>query len=400
MIVDERLTKLDRGVNMTNSMGQGVSRRDFLRLSAGAAASLTLLNALPVHAFAAATPGNSTAISLAECCKMTPLEMTQKSVIVQENYKYLLSTANTIKDNNLRAAVIEILQNPVPTVAQAHNSMAGRESLRSSLIYRGLLKNAVSAENVLPPIPSRGQKPQPFESAPGSGYMSHHSYPGGLVVHTALNIRSTLGLYQGYVDSNAMELDKDVVVAGQLLHDLHKPWVFQWKSDASSLPEFQIAGTGAHHILGIAESIYRNIPNNVILAQASAHDHAGTPEEEAKLINYIKAAATIAGKDPVHLGLLAPNGESLPLPRSTEPFVVYLGDHDWIISVPSAKWAIPLLGKIAKYEYGMSDSDLKGATFNSFRNYIFSQVSIMQVHNLYASQGESAVRDLIHQLIA
>lgn len=384
--------------SVTGFMEQDFSRRDFLSLSAGAAASLTLLSALPAQALAAGRSAKPVKVSLAECRKMTPLEMAQKSAIVQEDYKFLLSSAKALKDSSLRTAVIEILQNPVPTVAQFYDSPAAKESLRTRLINSGLLKSNVTAESLLPPVPPRGQKPQPFDSAPGSGYMSHHAYPGGLVVHVALNLRSTIGLYQGYVDSNAVELDKDVAVAGQLLHDLHKPWVFQWKNDGSSLPEVPIADTGAHHVLGIAESIYRNLPVSVILAQASAHDNAG-PDTEGRLVNYIKAAAIIAGKDPVQYGLLAPGGETLPLPRSVEPFLVYLGDHDWIISVPAAKWSISLLEKIARSDYGMSDSDIKGNAFNSFRNYIFSQVTILQVHHLHASRGESAVRDMVRQLI-
>jgi len=195
-----------------------------------------------------------------------------------------------------------------------------------------------------------------------------------------------------------MQLDRDVIVAGQLLHDLHKPWVFQWKEDNSSLPEFQIAGTGAHHILGIAESIYRDLPAKVIVAQASAHDNAGTPDDEAKLVKYIKAAAVIAGKDPIEKGLLAAKGDTLKLPRAIEPFVVYLGDHDWIVSVPAAKWTIPVIENIAKEDYGISDS--KSKAFYSFRNYIFSQVSMIGIQNIHASQGEKAVREVIHRLIA
>ncbi|MBP2635261.1 MAG: hypothetical protein H6Q72_1168 [Firmicutes bacterium] len=374
------------------------SRRDFLKFSAGAAAALTMLAAMPAAPVSAKALKKGAAISLVECKKLTPDDMAKRSAIVQDAYKFVLDSAKTLNDAKLRANVTEILTNPVPKVGQQYISLSAREELRAKLIAKGLLKDTVTAEEVLPPIPSNGAKPQNFEATAGSGYMSHHSYPGGLATHTALNVRSSMGLYQGYSDSNAIQLDRDVVLAGQLLHDLHKPWVFQWKPDASSLPEFQIAGTGAHHILGIAESIYRGLPANVIVAQASAHDNAGTPDDEAKLVKYIKAAAIIAGKDPIEKGLLADNGDTVKLPRAIEPFLVYLGDHDWIVSVPAAKWTIPVIENIAKADYGISDN--KGKAFYSFRNYIFSQVSMIGIQNIHASHGEKAVRETVHSLIS
>lgn len=373
------------------------SRRDFLKFSAGAAAALTMMTAMPAAPVSAKALKKGAAISLAECQSLTPADMAKRSAIVQDAYKYLLESVKTINDAKLRAGVADILTNPIPKVAQQYTSLSARKELRAKLAANGLVKDTLTAEELLPPIPANGAKPQNFDAAPGSGYMSHHSYPGGLPVHTALNVRSSLGLYQGYLESNAMQLDRDVILAGQLLHDLHKPWVFQWKEDNSSLPEFQIAGTGAHHILGIAESIYRGLPSAVIVAQASAHDNAGTLEDEAKLVKYIKAAAIIADKDPIVKGLLADNGETLKLPRPIEPFVVYLGDHDWIISVPAAKWTIPIIENIAKTDYNISDT--KSKSFYSFRNYIFSQVTMMGIQHIHASQGEKAVRETVHNLI-
>ncbi|BBB90510.1 MAG TPA: TAT (twin-arginine translocation) pathway signal sequence [Methylomusa anaerophila] len=378
-----------------------LSRRDFLRVTAGAASTLAVMSAIPAVSYGAAKAGtaNIKAISLAECQALSPVDMANKSVLVKESYQFLLATSREISDAKLRGAVTEIIENPVPKVAAQYTAAGDREKLRKELLANGLLQESVTAENLLPPLPAAGRKPQPFESAPGSGYASHHSYPGGLPVHTALNVRSSLGLYNGYINTDALYLDKDVVIAAQLLHDLHKPWVFQWQDDASSLPEFTIAGTGAHHILSIAESIYRGLPAKVIVAQASAHDNPGTPEEEARVVNYLKAGAIIAGKDPVRLGLLAAGGKTIPLPRAIETFVTNLGDHDWVISVPAVKWAIPLLENIAKSDYKLSDRDLQGKPFYSFRNYVFSQLTIMGVHQLNFSQGEKAVREAVRNLV-
>ena len=38
-----------------------------------------------------------------------------------------------------------------------------------------------------------------------------------------------------------LKLDRDVVLASQLLHDLHKPWVFQWQADGTCRKEEPLA---------------------------------------------------------------------------------------------------------------------------------------------------------------
>ena len=72
------------------------------------------------------------------------------------------------------------------------------------------------------------------EAQPGLILPVHHAYPGGLVTHTNLNTRVSVALYDGYRQVYDYMLDRDVVVAAQLLHDLHKPWVFQWGKDGQS----------------------------------------------------------------------------------------------------------------------------------------------------------------------
>jgi hypothetical protein len=215
----------------------------------------------------------------------------------------------------------------------------------------------------------------------------------------ALNVRSSLGLFAGYHETFGFTLDRDVVLAAQLLHDLHKPWVFQWQTDASALPEYTVAGTGDHHILGIAESLYRGLPPDVVVAQACAHDNPGTPEDEAKVVGYLKAGAIIAGVNPVLAGLLTSDGKTVVQPRKIEGFVTHLGDHDWVLAVPAAHWTIDLLGEIAREDYQMTAADLKTAKFNSFRNYVFSQTTMIGLHQTHAMGGRDAVRASVHALV-
>ena len=68
-------------------------------------------------------------------------------------------------------------------------------------------------------------------------------------------------------------------------------------------------------------------------------------------------------------------------------------------SVPAAKWLIPLLGNIAAKTYGMNEADLKGKKFNAFRNYVFSQATIMKLYQVYCTGGEEAVAAAVNGIV-
>ncbi len=115
-----------------------------------------------------------------------------------------------------------------------------------------------------------------------------------------------------------LKLDRDVVLASQLLHDLHKPWVFQWQADGTCRKEEPLAATGEHHVLSIAESLRRGLSPELCVAQACAHDHPGAAASEQLVVGWLKAAAVINGKDPFKAGLVEKNGKTLPMPRRME----------------------------------------------------------------------------------
>lgn len=374
------------------------SRRDSLRLFAGGA-SIAALFQVPGVANAAAALVDGAPLTLTEIRKLTPVEIAKRSPIVVAAYQYLLNAADEIENPALRQAVTDILKTPAPRVLERLNSDAAKAEVRQTLIDAKLLAAEITVEQLFPPAPSAAEPSQPFLSAPGSGYASHHAYPGGLSTHVALNTRSSLGLYAGYRDTFGSHLSRDIVLASQLLHDLHKPWVFQWKADGSLLKEYPVAGTGAHHILSLAESIYRGLPADMIVAQASAHDAPGSDADEAKTVAYLKAGAIIAGKDPVQYGLLSADGKSVPQPRRVESFITHIGDHDFIIAMPANTWTTPVLKEIAAADYGLTPADLDGEAFNAFRNYVYAQATMIGLHNVHVTGGKDAVRAVVRELI-
>jgi len=374
----------------------GLSRRRFLQVSAGTATAM-MVATLPTFSWAQNL--RTEKVGLDQCLNLTPLEMAKKSNLVQSAYSYITGICGEIKNQALREQVLQVIHNPAPTFMEKYATSDARRMLWEKLVAANYVSDTIGVTNFLPPSENIHKTSQPFFAAPGSGYMSHHAYPGGLATHTAVNIRSSLNVYQAYFETFDYKLDRDIVIAAQALHDLHKPWVFQWQEDGTCLKEITLAGQGAHHVLGIAESIYRGIPAEVVVAQASAHNHPGSDKDEAEVVDWVKAASIIAEKDPIREGLLSADGSTLPIPRRQENFVTHLGDHDWVLSGPAVKWALPALKNIAKQEYKMSDQELNGKKFNYFRNYVFSQFSAMRSYQVLVNQGEAGLKAKIRQMI-
>ncbi|WP_456325842.1 metal-dependent phosphohydrolase [Desulfonauticus submarinus] len=372
-----------------------IKRREFIKWSVIASSVVAVSSLNPKRVFSS----ESARITIDECMRMNPVKMAEKSYLIQDAWNSLKIAVKGIKDPGSRILVEDILKNPAPTFMERYPDRASRAVLRKKLIKARLLDESISEANFLPPTQNPGKSPQPFYSAPGSGYMSHHAYPGGLVTHTLFNVRISSALYENYAALYGYNLDKNVIIAAQILHDLHKPWVFQWQDDGSLRSEVKLAGTGEHHCYSIAESMYRGLPPEVVVAQACAHERPWDDKNEQKIVNWIKAAAILAGKDPVKEGYLSKSGKTLPIPRAQEYFVIHLGDHDWVLTVPVAKWLIPIIKKIAQKEYRMSDADIHGKQFNFFRNYIFSQISIMKLYHILKNQGEEGITKIIKDLI-
>lgn len=355
-------------------MGQSsLSRRSFLKLSAGAFAGMALWNFdHSVHASAAEVAQTSVAE-----LPLVAEDAARKSALVTENWQRLQDDVASLHDGALQRKVQGVLDNPAPTFLRQYGT-GDAARVYAELQGKGLVDPAkTDAAHLLPPIQDASKSPQPFLTAPGSGYGSHHPYPGGLVTHTAANVEILKGIYGAYQTVFGYDCDYDVAVAAELLHDLAKPYIFQWQEDGSSLKEYTIAGTGAHHIFSVAESIYRGLPKEVVVAQACAHNHPGSDSDAKQVEDWLAAASILAGKDPVALGLLTQNGK-LAEPVGQEGFLVHLGDHDWVLSGFAAKKCVEHLKSYATQKLGIAASDTK--RINAVRNYAGSQLSYMRLY--------------------
>lgn len=312
--------------------------------------------------------------------------MAWRSPAVQSAICYLVQQCHSITLPPLRSSLIELLANPAPTFFSLYPTDGSRSAVLQRLQASGCIEQTFTADTFFPPCRNPLISPQPFWSAPGSDYDRHHSHPGGLALHTALNIRLSLAAADAYQYIYGHKLDRDLLISAQILHDCMKPWVLQWREDGGSLPQPRTEHTSSHHILGLAESIYRKMPPSVVIAQCCTHNAPGDDSGEAHVIRWLQAGALLAGRDAVEYGIIGFDGK-LPRPHRQEWYVSHLSDHDCILSIPSASLMIGELQELARLHYGFTQDELTGTRFNAFRNWIFSQCTISQLQQIYVDRG-------------
>jgi len=396
------------------------------------------------------------------------VQLSHSSPLVQSAMRYLIAQAERIHDRQLRAATIDILKNP-KTCAMHRRGLAtleAQDAVIQTLFDQGLISRADASAfpagvraGVFPPVlePDSDcpQLPQPFQSAPGSVFGGHHSYPGGLPVHESNNDlsdqhlasqyqavygstgRGGLPMVEGYgaVDKHRpaggkqgdLPIDQDVIFAAPIWHDWAKTIVFQWNADGSEFAEFNFGGagtqdawgaagdsrTGGHHILSLAESMARGLSPLLVVTQASAHA-APTNGNEFKVVNWLRAGAIIARIDPVKAGYLTTDAAGhLRLPAlgklgdvnlnaagqpnlRVEYALHNLSDADYSFSGPAVAEVSVLLAALAP-EFGYDAADV--SAFNTrFRNPSLAYLGAERLLVLYGGNGLDAVRHELQRL--
>jgi len=330
-------------------MCDGISRGWFL--AAAGAAALPLLATPASAAELPATPkglsaGNAHAAQIA-----------RNSHFIRAQFAATSQLVHSIGNPRLRDDVTGLLADPVPKYARKYRTAEERLALRDALARAGFIKSDDPLEGIFPPGTDGSRAVQPFWSAPGSAYDSHHSYPGGLLVHELFNARISeyfAASYNTEYFAGQKRVDRDLVVAAAFYHDVMKTAVFQFNPDGTLLPELQIAGTGGHHCLSGAEAIARAHDARFVTVLLSAHA-APSLGDQVKVATWCRAAAMIAGVDPVEYGLLDRSGNLAALPP-IEAFVSNLSDHDYVLSVHAMQNVSPILEMLAPYATGSAEA--------------------------------------------
>jgi hypothetical protein len=191
-------------------------------------------------------------------------------------YLEIRREAGGIGDPALRAAVeAQILAPWLPPEAWAYANLAEA---------RRLLEDP----RLELPAPRRGD----FLAAPGGdceGSGAHHGYPGGLSVHTLADLIGARSLAAAYRRVYGIETHDEQLTVAALWHDALIASTLPWRPDGSCGPEAKIAGTPAHHVLGLAAGILRHLPADMLYVIAAAQS------PDPKLIcSWLQAASVIA----------------------------------------------------------------------------------------------------------
>jgi hypothetical protein len=378
------------------------------------------------------------------------------SPLVTSAMAFIRTQLATVKDETIRRETEDAVFNADTCVhSRIGVDDAKKQAILQALETEGLIDVTDGAKfpgglvaGVFPPLRDEDSAcpklPQPYTAAPGSFFGGHHSEPGGLAIHVAVNLSSAINLAATYrrvygtdnaaglpvVASSDMpgtsdpdfEIDQDIVVATPIWHDWAKTIVFQWNSDGSEFPEFNFAGngktdkwgepgstkTGAHHIISVAETIARGLPPAFIIAQASAHGSPTSGNEHAT-VNYIRAAALLAGVDPVAKGYLVKDAAghlrvapvrrlgatdiTAALPNQSNLLYEYvlhnISDSDYTFTQPAVAQSELFLRLVAA-KFGYDPADVQ--RYNTgYRNPVLSYLGAERVAIFYAHGGLDAV---------
>ena len=208
--------------------------------------------------------------------------------------------AGAIGDPALRAAVeAQILAPWLPADAWAYGHLAEARKLLNDPALE------------LPP-PRKGD----FLASPGGdcdGPGAHHGYPGGLAVHTLATLRAVRGLADASRHVYGVDVHADQITTAAIWHDSLKAATLPWRGDGTCGPEPRIAGTPAHHVIGLAAAILRHFPDDLLYVIAAAHS------ADPKLIcSWLEAASILA------------EGRKMACPsqQTVEGFIHHFADSD------------------------------------------------------------------------
>ena len=150
----------------------------------------------------------------------------------------LIELANKIKDKDLRSKVIEFLKNPKATHPEMKESEFNLENSPASVNH-------------------------------------HHKYEGGLIEHTIAVTNLAIKISEGLKKVYGIKINKDLIIAGALLHDIMKPYnhSVNKNEELDHADPFNLD----HLTLCVAELYKRGYPLDLIKIVASHHgEHSPT----------------------------------------------------------------------------------------------------------------------------
>lgn len=149
----------------------------------------------------------------------------------------LRAIVNKIRNEELRRKVIQLLENPVFEV--------------DGKVYSGL----------------------PLDISP-AGLSHHHCYPGGYIEHVVSTTNLALALCNSVEKVYHGKVNRDIVIAGILLHDLFKPVTYT-ANENGSYGSTSLADYMDHLSIVISELVRRGFPLDLVHVVSAHHGDYG-----------------------------------------------------------------------------------------------------------------------------
>lgn len=351
---------------------------------------------------------------LEEIVAMSPEDMARASLMVMGTYNELLRTAASLEDEGYRRLMTECITGPKVTFLEMYPSGSDRQKLFDEMVRLGFFNAADSPDHVWP---AGHMSPQTYLTAPSSHNDFYNAHPGGLALTVAYNIRMADAYTQNYRQVYGVPVNRDVSVAGLLVHEYPKVWLYQWQKDGSWLEEPRTVYDDtwhAHCIYVTAELMHRRFDSRIVMAMAAAHQLSALDASmdgrrvvtnwvgPDRVAHFIKAAAIMAQVDPVDYGLLERKGKEVVLaPQPAEQWVTHLADMNWPYAMGAAHLHTePLLKQFAADRLGVKGGDLEGRPFNQLKNYVWSQTGQITIYEVMVREGREAARSVLDRLVA
>jgi hypothetical protein len=282
--------------------------------------------------------------------QMSAEDMAATSAFIRRAYDAQLAHANRIQNKQIRNIVLDFMLNPDATVF-------GQKAMQSWLV------------------------------SPGGGWKSHHAYPGGLSVHNLEWVEVASAWVDTYERVYGVKADRDLVIAGLLLHDWGKVWfLFDDASGKIREPNWypKAWGTkgkwrwmGGHGAVLYAELIHRGLPKELLFAAAAAHfDPYWALEKDDEGLNpALREAAQIANK---------PAPLVKPEERLAEWWIITFTDDAWSFStMVAAKFAFEIIEGVAK-DLGLA---IDSREANKVAWFVLSRVGEFKIYDVYQKAG-------------
>lgn len=314
------------------------------------------ITALLVTASAVANAGDIPETRLKVIYSMTPEEMAQTGAWTRANYDRMMTYIYSMKDQQMRELVLDLVNNPRSTVFDAS---AKKDSYRFS---------------------------------PAAGGPGHHHYPGGLPVHAVENIEVSLGWANAIANVHGIDnTNRDLIIAALVLHDWAKVW-YEWDDDGKVkrpewFPEYwggqegiaKWKWMGGHGAIVYAELLKRGAPTDLVIATAAAHFDPYWDVDKADGKEGLNAALVEAAK---LAKVPAPKVD--PDKRMAEWWMVDYSDGSWSFShYMAGKSAHAWIREVAK-EQGI---DPESPEANKLAMFVLTRVSDFKLYNIYQNAG-------------